>query len=106
MSHDPAFASGSSRPLPVVKESDGQRQVQGKPAIQIDYALARYGRANGNDWWESDMELKARQTPLTNGPYRSRIHQLRSRRGSHENPAACGVAPPPILPMLAKSMLR
>lgn len=35
--------------LPVVQESDGQRQVQGKHAIQIECArLARSGRANGN----------------------------------------------------------
>lgn len=39
----------SRRPLPVVKESDGQRQVQGKHAIQIECArLACSGRANGN----------------------------------------------------------
>ena len=49
-SQDAAFAFGSPRPGLVVQESDGQRQVQGKPAIQIECArLARSGRANGKD---------------------------------------------------------
>ena len=42
--------TGSSRPLTGVQETDGQRPVQGKPAIPIECArLPRSGCVNGED---------------------------------------------------------